>query len=73
MNNDKILTEKLKLFEKLLNAGYNTDKKIMDMKIEEIILLSNFSRSELMIAVEIKQALISKTLISFFSGIVKKD
>ena len=51
MNKDKILKERLKVFEKLLNAGYNTDKKIMDMKIEKIILLSNFSRAELMIAV----------------------
>lgn len=64
-NNEKIFKEKLKVFEKLLNSGYDTDKKILDMKIEDIILLSNFARKDLTIAVGIKQALISKSLISY--------
>lgn len=62
---NKMFKEKLKVFEKLLYSGYNTDKKILDMKIEEIILLPNFSRSELNIAVGIKQSLTSKSLVSY--------
>lgn len=68
MNNEKLMKEKLRVFEKLLNSKYNTDKKILDMKIEDIILLSNFTRSDLNIAVGIKQALTNKSLVSYICG-----
>ncbi len=68
MNNEKLIKERLKVFEKLLHSEYNTDKKIIDMKIEDIILLTNFSRSDLNIAVGIKQALTNKSLVSYLCG-----
>lgn len=73
MNNEKLMKEKLKVFEKLLNSKYNTDKKILDMKIEDIILLSNFTRSDLNIAVGIKQALANKSLVSYICGTDNKN
>lgn len=73
MNNDKLLKEKLRVFEKLISSGYNTDKKILDMKIEDIILLSNFTRTDLNIAVGIKQALLSKSLVSYICGTDNKN
>ncbi len=73
MNNEKLLKEKLRVFEKLINSGYNTDKKILDMKIEDIILLSNFTRSDLNIAVGIKQALLNKSLVSYICGTDTKN
>lgn len=73
MNNEKLLKEKLRVFEKLISSGYNTDKKILDMKIEDIILLSNFTRTDLNIAVGIKQALLSKSLVSYICGIDNKN
>lgn len=73
MNAEKLTKEKLKVFEKLLSTGYNTDKKMIDMKIEDLILLTNFTRSELNIAVGIKQSLISKSLISYLCGTDSKN
>ena len=73
MNNEKKLKERLKVFEKLLHSEYNTDKKIIDMKIEDIILLTNFTRSDLNIAVGIKQALINKSLVSYLCGTDNKN
>ncbi len=73
MNNDKLVKERLKVFEKLLHSEYNTDKKIIDMKIEDIILLNNFTRNDLNIAVGIKQALTTKTLVSYLCGTDNKN
>lgn len=73
MNNEKLFKEKLKVFEKILTTGYNTDKKILDMKIEDIILLSNFTRSDLNIAVGIKQSLMNKSLVSYLCGTDNKN
>ena len=73
MNNEKFTRDKLKVFEKLLSTGYNTDKKILDMKIEDIILLSNFTRSDLNIAVGIKQSLTNKSLVSYLCGTDNKN
>ncbi len=73
MNNEKLIKEKLRVFEKLISSGYNTDKKILDMKIEDIILSSNFTRSDLNIAVGIKQALLSKSLVSYICGTDNKN
>lgn len=73
MNNEKLIKEKLRVFEKLISSGYNTDKKILDMKIEDIILLSNFTRTDLNIAVGIKQALLSKSLVSYICGTDNKN
>lgn len=73
MNNEKLIKEKLRVFEKLISSGYNTDKKILDMKIEDIILSSNFTRTDLNIAVGIKQALLSKSLVSYICGTDNKN
>lgn len=66
--NDNIIKTRLKVLEKLLTSGYDTDKKIVDMKIEEIICNENFNRSDLTIVVGIKNSLCTKQLITFLCG-----
>ena len=73
MNNEKIMKERFKVFEKLASVGYNTDQKIINLKVEELLLQPNFNRSELMIAVGIKNALASKKLVTFLCGIEEND
>lgn len=73
MDNEKFTKDKLKVFEKLIATGYNTDKKMADMKIEDLILLTNFTRSDLNIAVGIKQSLINKSLVSYLCGTETKN
>ena len=65
----KVIKERFRVFEKIINAGYNTDKKIIELKVEDLILLSNFNRSDLVIAIGIKNSLANKNLVTFLCGI----
>ena len=73
MDLEKRIRERFKVFEKLTNVGYNSDKKIIDMKVEDLIQSTNFNRSELMIAVGIKKALANRKLVSFLCGIEENE
>ncbi len=73
MDIDKIIREKFKVFWKLIKLGYDSDKKIIDMKIEELIQSSDFNRNELTLAVGIKNSLINKSLVSFLCEINEKN
>lgn len=63
--NDKTVKEKIKVLEKLIYEGYDTDKKILDIKIEDLLLLNNFTRTDLNIASGMKRALSNRSLISY--------
>lgn len=77
MNIEKVIKERFKVFEKLTTIGYNTDSKIINLKVEELLQQPNFNRSELVIAVGIKNAHANKKLVTFLCGIedneVKKN
>ena len=77
MDKEKTIRERFRVFEKLVNVGYNTDNKIINLKVEELLSQPNFNRSELVIAVGIKNALASRKLVTFLCGIedneVKKN
>lgn len=73
MNSEKLIKERFKVFEKLIHVGYTTDSKIINLKVEELLLQPNFNRSELMIAVGIKNALANKKLVTFLCEIEEKD
>lgn len=77
MNIEKVIKERFKVFEKLTTIGYNTDSKIINLKVEELLQQPNFNRSELVIAIGIKNALANKKLVTFLCGIedneVKKN
>lgn len=66
---NKKVKEKFRVFEKLVCLGYDTDKKIIEMKIEELIQDYSFNRSELNIVVGIKQALSNRNLVAFLCEI----
>ena len=65
MKNEKIYKERLRVLDKLIREGYNTDKKIIDLKVENLIQQTNFNRTELTIAIGIKNALVNKKIITF--------
>ena len=65
MKNEKIYKERLRVLDKLIREGYNTDKKIIDLKVEDLIQHTNFNRTELTIAIGIKNALANKKIITF--------
>ncbi len=65
MKNEKIYKERLRVLDKLIREGYNTDKKIIDLKVENLIQQTTFNRTELTIAIGIKNALVNKKIITF--------
>ena len=65
MINDKIYKERIKILDKLIRAGYDTDKKLTELKVENLIQDTNLNRTELTIAIGIKNALNNKKLITF--------
>ena len=73
MNREKAIRERFKVFEKLVNVGYNTDSKVINLKVEELLSQPNFNRSELVIAVGIKNALASRKLVTFLCGLEEVD
>lgn len=73
MDKEKTIRERFRVFEKLVNVGYNTDNKIINLKVEELLSQPNFNRSELVIAVGIKNALASRKLVTFLCGIEEND
>lgn len=64
---------RIKILEKLILAGYDNDKKIAEMNIENLILNNDFNRLELETIIRIKQAIQNKNIISFISGKEKEE
>lgn len=59
--------QKMKTIEKLFNAGFNTDKKIISLKLEDLNKITNLQANETAIIIEFKNAVKSKQIINFLS------
>ena len=73
MDNKYNLGQITKTLEKLFNAGFNTDKKILAMKLEDLEKLNNLTSSEMMIIIDFKRAIRNRQIISFLSGYKEKE
>jgi len=62
------LNQITKTLEKLFDAGFNTDKKILAMKMEDLAKLPNLTSNETLIIIELKTAIKNRDLIAFLSG-----
>ena len=65
MTREKIKKERLRVLNKITDLGYDTDKKILNIKIEDLVLNNDISKSDLTIEVGIKKALLNKSLVTF--------
>jgi len=72
MDNKYNLGQITKTLEKLFGAGFNTDKKILAMKLEDLEKLNNLTSSEMMIIIDFKRAIKNRKIISFLSGYKEK-
>lgn len=61
-----------KTLEKLFEAGFNTDKKILGLKLEDLENFNNLTSSEMMILIDFKKAVREKQIIAFLSGYKEK-
>ena len=57
-----------KTLEKLFEAGFNTDKKILALKLEDLTKIPNLQNNETMIIIEFKNAVKNKQIIAFLCG-----
>lgn len=62
----KPTVNKLRVFDKLTKAGYSDEKSIMNID-EKIVFDKSFTRDELIVAVQIKEAAKSKTLVAYLA------
>lgn len=66
------LSQITKTLEKLFEAGFNTDKKILALKLEDLTMIPNLQSNETMIIIEFKKAIKDRQIISFLSGFKEK-
>ena len=57
-----------KTLEKLFGAGFNTEKKILAMKMEDLEKIPNLSANETLVIIDFKRAIKSREIIAFLSG-----
>lgn len=72
MDNKYNLNQITKTLEKLFGAGFNTEKKIQAMQLEDLEKLNNLTSSEMMIIIDFKRAIKNKQIIAFLSGYQEK-
>ncbi len=62
------LTQITKTLEKLFSAGFNSDKTILAMKIEDLEKIPNLQSNEALIIIDFKKAVKNKQVVAFLSG-----
>lgn len=62
-----------KVLSKLFDAGFNTEKKILMMKMEDLSRINNLSSDDSLIIIELKKAIKNKELVAFLSGTKTKN
>lgn len=69
MNNKNRLNMIFRIFEKLFEAGFKTDKAILKMQMNDIKRINGgLSSQELNFVLEIQEAIKNKELIPYMSG-----
>ena len=58
----------VKSIEKLIEAGFNNEKSILDMTMDDILALPNISVAEIGIINEIQKAIKANKIITFLGG-----
>ena len=72
METKNYLNQITKTLDKLFGAGFNTEKKILAMQLEDLEKINNLTSSEMMIIIEFKRSIINKQIIAFLSGYKEK-
>ena len=62
------LTHISKLLERMFKAGFNTEKSILSMQLEELQKIPDITSTEITIIIDLKKAIKNKKIIAFLSG-----
>lgn len=58
----------IRVLNKLFDSGYKTEKDVLNLKIEDLIIIGCFSMMEIEAIVKLKEAVKNNKIISFMSG-----
>ncbi len=61
------LSDITKLLEKIFSAGFNTDKSILNIQLEDLTKIKDITALEITIMLDLKKAIKNKQLIAFLS------
>lgn len=61
-----------KLLEKLFKSGFNDEKSILNIQLEDLVKINDISNNEITILLALKRAIRNKKIIAFLSGIEEK-
>ena len=67
------LTNITKLLEKLFKAGFNTEKSILMISLEDLAKLNDITSLELTIILDLKKAIKTKKIIDFLCNNNEKE
>lgn len=68
MKNKYNLSNITKTLENLFNAGFNTEKSILSIKLEDLEKIKDITSLEITIIIDLKKAIKNKKMIAFLSG-----
>ncbi|MCL2860112.1 MAG: hypothetical protein FWF46_06075 [Oscillospiraceae bacterium] len=58
----------IKTTDKLFGAGFNTDKLILNMKVEDVLKIPKITTNEMQVIGNLQRAIKSKNFIAFLKG-----
>ena len=73
METKNYLNQITKTLDKLFGAGFNTEKKILAMQLEDLEKINNLTSSEMMIIIEYKRSFKIKQINAFISAFYEKE
>ncbi|MDD2376362.1 MAG: hypothetical protein PHD15_02130 [Clostridia bacterium] len=66
--NENTLITKASILEKLFKSGFCTEKKILNMQLDDILKIPNCTSSEISIIIDFKKAIKTKKYFDFLIG-----
>ena len=66
------MKDKMKTLEKLIKSGFDTDEKIKNMKIEDVLNIKGLSSIDISNIKKLREAIKNKEVIAFFSENAKE-
>ena len=67
------MKDKVKTLEKIITSGFDTDEKIRNMTIEDILNIKGLTSVDISNIKELREAVKNKKVIAFFSGKGKEN
>lgn len=73
MKNKYNFSQITKLLEKIFKAGFNDEKSILAIQLEDLEKVSDISSTDVSIIIDLKKAIKSKRIIAFLGCIDEKE